>query len=79
MTLGNPLDKYAYFSKVEVTFPVPAGMPQAAVDKAVEEGKRFLQVMLPVLVRDHWPDWQAANGQAKPEAGKPASAPSTAP
>jgi hypothetical protein len=57
LTLGNPLAEYAYFSKVELSFPLPAGMPPEAVKKAIEAGKRFLQTALPVLVQDHWPNW----------------------
>jgi hypothetical protein len=67
-TLGNPLSQYAYFSKVELSFPLPPGMPPEAVEKAIDGGKRFLSVALPVLVKEHWPDWPSDDGQARPEA-----------
>jgi len=57
MALGNPSDRHAYFSKVELTFGTSQVLPTRA--QAVAAGKRFMQVVLPVLVSDHWPDWEA--------------------
>lgn len=56
-TVGNPFAKHAYFSKLELTF----GSAEQAPDrqKAIAAGRRFLQVVVPVLLRDHWPDWDA--------------------
>jgi hypothetical protein len=65
-TLGNPFDRSAYFSKVELAFPLPPEMPEEAVKKAMQEGKRFLEVALPVLVQEHWPVWQSGNPQTQP-------------
>lgn len=53
LILGNPFGRYAYFSKVEVSFPASSNADQAAA-----RGMEVLAKMLPVLVRDHWPDWQ---------------------
>jgi hypothetical protein len=36
------------------------------VAKATEAGKRFLQVALPVLVRDHWPIWPSDDAPDQP-------------
>ena len=62
LILGNPFGRYAYFSKVEVSFPASSNM-----DRAGERGQEVLAKLLPVLVRDHWPDWQ--------EVGKNSDAP----
>ena len=57
LTLSNPADRHAYFSKVELTFGTSTVLPTRA--QAIEAGKRFMQVILPVLLSDHWPDWDA--------------------
>jgi len=53
LILGDPRERYAYFSKVEVSFPASSN-----VDQAGECGLEVLAKLLPVLVRDHWPDWE---------------------
>ena len=55
--LGNPADRHAYFSKVELTFGSSQVLPTR--EQAIAAGTRFMQVILPVLVSDHWPDWDA--------------------
>ncbi|MFA5864094.1 MAG: exosortase-associated EpsI family protein [Phycisphaerae bacterium] len=50
--------KYAYFSKVEVSFgstEPPKG------DKALELGEKFLNKALPILIKDHWANWEEIN------------------
>jgi hypothetical protein len=66
--LGNPFDKYAYFSKVELGFALPPNMPEDAVKQAMQEGKRFLEVALPVLAQEHWPIWPSSGAQTQPAA-----------
>ncbi len=58
--LGNPLEKYAYFSKLEVTFGSQEHYPTK--QQAVKAAEKFFQVIVPVLVKEHWPDWEAAHG-----------------
>lgn len=71
LTLGNPQTRYAYFSKVEISFQLPPEMPPEAVAGATEAGRRFLQAALPVLVRDHWPVWPSEEEPARSaETGK---------
>ncbi len=53
--LGNT---YAYFSKVEVSFP------KASREQTIEGAGKLLDRVLPVLVRDHWPDFEAAEQAA---------------
>ena len=62
LILGNPFARYAYFSKVELSFPSAHD-----ADRAGSVGLEALAKLLPVLVRDHWPDWQ--------EVGKSSDAP----
>ncbi len=58
----EPGSTYAYFSKVELSF----GGADAATTRegAIEAGTEFMQVLLPVLVKEHWPDWEAAEAAA---------------
>ncbi len=57
LAIGSLTDRFAYFSKIEVGMELePERFPK---DKAVEAIKRFLRVAIPVLLEDHWPDWDA--------------------
>jgi hypothetical protein len=53
----NLFGKYSYFCKVELVF-----MNQDSVapnkKQAVRASEKLLSVVLPVLEREHWPDWQ---------------------
>lgn len=68
--LSNPLDKYGYFSKVEVSFGHQEGSGDSqALRKAAE---RILGKVLPILVQSHWPDWpvrRASDNPGSSEAG----------
>jgi hypothetical protein len=58
--LGNPFDKGAYFCKIEVSFGGPNSAPRHCTrDRTIEAAEKFLSQMLPVLLRDHLPDWEA--------------------
>ena len=59
LILGNPFVRYAYFSKVELSFPASSD-----VDRVGARGLEVLAKLLPVLVRDHWPDWQKVGGRS---------------
>jgi hypothetical protein len=54
VSLASPTLKYAYFSKVEVAF---LGEPQPKPEEALEIAKKFFAKSLPVLMKDHWQDW----------------------
>ncbi len=57
---NNPLDKYAYFSKVELTFGWENAHPHyPSWENAIAASERLFQHVLPLLVEEHWPDWQA--------------------
>lgn len=53
--LADPAHKHAYFSKLELTFGTPDRLPSK--EEAIASGQRFLQTVLPVLLSDHWPNW----------------------
>lgn len=55
---GNPFHTHAYFSKVEVSFPA------ATREQSVVGATRILSTVLPVLIRDHWPNFAEAERQA---------------
>jgi hypothetical protein len=58
--LGSPFDKGAYFCKIEVSFGGPHSAPRDCTrDETIEAAEKFLSQMLPVLLRDHLPDWEA--------------------
>lgn len=70
LAIGSLTDRYAYFSKVEVGVDLEEG--RFTKDQAVTSAKRFLEVAIPILLEDHWPDWEAVNkGSAtRPAAGE---------
>ena len=61
IALGTNLNsEYSYFSKVEIKFfNMKFGYPNK--EEAIAATEKLLTVVLPVLERDHWPDWDAAN------------------
>lgn len=61
--LNAPSRTYAYFSKVEVSFP------QATRAQCVAGGRKLFGRVLPLLVNAHWPDFEAAETQARLPAG----------
>ena len=65
LLINNPTNTYAYFSKVEVSFP------RATRAQNIEGAQKLFERLLPVLRRDHWPDFEAAE-----EAGETEPAPS---
>jgi hypothetical protein len=60
MTQNNLRDRYAYFSKVEMTFPSAVASDKQLYLQAAEKLARHV---VPILYRDHWPDWQAVKKQ----------------
>jgi hypothetical protein len=54
--LSNPFERFGYFSKVEVTFGRPGEGPKGSL-VVLKAAESLLDKVLPVLVKDHWPDW----------------------
>jgi hypothetical protein len=64
--INNPLDRYAYFSKVEVSFSGrPTGQGGASREESVEAARDLLNYLLPVLRQDHYPDWEAVRREGQ--------------
>ena len=61
-SIGNA---YAYFAKVELTFPA------ATRAQSIEGARKLYGYVLPILVRDHLPDFEAAEAAYK-KTGEPA-------
>ncbi len=54
--MNNPHDRHGYFSKVEVSFGNAEVTP--SVEKSIEAGKKIFQKIIPILVKEHWPNWE---------------------
>ncbi len=63
LAIGDPGTRHAYYSKLEISFGAGGAMPPEAV--AIEAGRRFLAKVIPILVREHWPDWEAVRRSEK--------------
>ena len=57
--LNDPGNIYAYFSKVEVSFP------RADRSQTIEGARKLFDRVLPVLIGDHWPDFEEAEREAR--------------
>jgi hypothetical protein len=57
--LGDLTSEYSYFSKVELKFFNPRGL-NPDNKQSIEAAGRLLKVLLPVLEKNHWPDWEKA-------------------
>ena len=55
----NLLRRYSYFSKVEMSFfGVKFGVRTCpSEEQAVSASQKLLSVVLPLLEKEHWPDW----------------------
>jgi hypothetical protein len=57
LALGDLINEYSYFSKVELKFFNVRGI-YPNQQQSVEAAQKLLKVLLPVLEKDYWPDWQ---------------------
>jgi hypothetical protein len=60
IVLGDLTSKYSYFSKVELKFFSLKGFYPGKAE-AITAAERLLKILLPVLERNHWPDWNEVN------------------
>lgn len=51
---NNWRDKYAYFSKVEITF---FGEGEITPQKSLAAVEKLCRQVVPILYEEHWPDW----------------------
>lgn len=56
---NDPRDRFGYFSKVEISFP------KASREESVKGAAKLLGRLLPVLMADHLPDFDAAQKAAE--------------
>ncbi|MFH0982082.1 MAG: exosortase-associated EpsI family protein [Planctomycetota bacterium] len=53
-------DRYAYYSKVEISFGGEQSQPRnLSREESVEAAAKLFNTVLPLLVTQHWPDWEA--------------------
>ena len=58
--LANPFDKGAYFCKVEVSFHGQRTKARSAGrEETIQAAQKFLSRLLPALLDEHLPDWEA--------------------
>ena len=56
---ANLFIPYSYFSKVEWTFRRASGRSTyPSIEQATAASEKMLNVILPILESDHWPDWE---------------------
>ncbi|MEE9293663.1 MAG: exosortase-associated EpsI family protein [Phycisphaerae bacterium] len=56
--VNNPLDRHAYYSKVEVRFGWDGASPRVPTKaQAIAGTERLFSYLLPLLVEEHWPEW----------------------
>jgi hypothetical protein len=55
----NLFGKYSYFSKIELVFNQSLSAPSK--QEATEASEKVLGVILPILEKDHWPDWKGSS------------------
>lgn len=58
--LGSLTSEYSYFSKVEIKFFNTKGL-NPNKEEAIAATEKLLRVLLPVLEKNHWPDWEEVN------------------
>jgi len=61
MMVNSLTTTYAYFSKVEVSFP------KATREQNIEGVTKLFGLVLPELLQNHWPDFDASEKKAKQE------------
>jgi hypothetical protein len=59
LALSNLADRYAYYSKIEISFSSENGRRLADSQTSQVAAAHLLRRLMPVLWRDHYPDWEA--------------------
>lgn len=65
--ISNLWDRYAYYSKVELTFSDDTFRKQANREETADATRRLLRKVMPILWEDHYQDWDALTAGAPPE------------
>lgn len=53
----NLFGKHSYFCKVELVFNMSSTAPTK--EESVAASEKLLSVIMPILEREHWPDWES--------------------
>jgi len=67
LALGNIWERYAYYAKFEIRFADRLMGRPASLDESREALVPLLQVLVPIILEDHFPDWETLRA-APPEA-----------
>ena len=65
LRVNDPTKIHTFFSKVEISFLGGGGVEAPSRAKTIEGAEKLFRVVLPVLMEDHWPDFDAAEAQAR--------------
>jgi hypothetical protein len=60
VALGDLVNEYSYFSKIELKFLNIRGV-YPDKQQSIEAAQRLLRVLLPILEKYCWPDWEQVN------------------
>lgn len=63
-------DKYAFYSKIELTFMDDTGRRMASRDETVEAAEPLLQKLLPALLASHYQNWADIKNDKPPVVGQ---------
>jgi len=66
LAVSSMTDKYAYYSKIELTFSNDTSRRRAGRAETEEATRRLLQKVMPILWSDHYQDWEALNRGESP-------------
>jgi len=69
LRVNDPTKIHTFFSKVEISFLGRGGVEAPSRAKTIEGAEKLFRVVLPVLMEDHWPDFDAAEAQARTDEG----------
>jgi hypothetical protein len=64
--VANPWARYAYYSKIELSFSDDRGVTLPSRDQAIAATRRLLRKLMPILWEDHYQDWEALQNGAPP-------------
>ncbi len=79
MKVASLADRYSYYSKVEVIFGSSDSNPvYPSPEQTRDAAEKLLSYVLPVLVEDHWPDWNVATQSSAPKVHSSTIAPAQA-
>jgi hypothetical protein len=60
---ANLLERYAYYAKIEISFTDGARRQFASREQSLSALPRLLGKLLPILLNDHFADWEQLNAQ----------------